>query len=198
MHCCQVLLWNVVQVVPRKENVTFNGPASTVTLPPFSLTVTTLDISRQPSMSISQAWYAHWPRSLDVACLASSHIWEINVWLSWLVLYCFSCCQPCVLLHGLASRLFRLFSSVCCWLQLHQRNFWQLCYSYSLAMTPAVTCFQFWWVSGVSFRPHTWALWTYTWPPSLLSSYCSLLPHHTRANPCSWFRSCMVWIWYGL
>nr|QOL01194.1 putative extracellular protein TR9_006 [Trebouxia lynnae] len=42
-------------VVPHRQEVRFNGPASSVSLPPFSLTVTTLDLSRQPSMSISQA-----------------------------------------------------------------------------------------------------------------------------------------------
>ena len=44
-----------MQVVPHKQEVRFNGPASRVTLPPFSLTVITLDLSRQPSISISQA-----------------------------------------------------------------------------------------------------------------------------------------------
>jgi hypothetical protein len=46
----------LAQVVPHKQDFKFNGPASTVTLPPYSFSVITLNLSKpKAAASISQA-----------------------------------------------------------------------------------------------------------------------------------------------
>ena len=52
-----LLTWQMlVQVVPHKQDFKFNGPASTVTLPPYSFSVITLNLSKpSAAASISQA-----------------------------------------------------------------------------------------------------------------------------------------------